>query len=41
MPAMTGGCGRYKMYFDRIITMTDGKIIPISDHTKENLPGSG
>jgi hypothetical protein len=38
---MTGGCGRHKQYFDRIITMMDGKIISGPDHEKENLTGSG
>jgi hypothetical protein len=35
---MTGGCGRHKTYFDRIITMTDGKIQADSDPGTKNLP---
>ena len=31
----------HKQYFDRIITMMDGKIIPGSDHDRKNLTGPG
>jgi len=38
MPAMTGGCRKPTLYFDRIITMTDGKIQTDSDPGTKNLP---